>query len=88
MTTYKKIDLSAKNLKKGMKVYGINVLMCRQNKQGVNIAVDYADTEKAIKFFNEFDLKQYPSKSMILHCSLLGCKGVNNFGTLFKYEKI
>lgn len=51
--------ISAKNVKKGLKAYGIKVLRCRQNNTGsalITIESSKENQQKTIKFFKEFDL--------------------------------
>jgi hypothetical protein len=58
MKAVKTLQTNAKNIKKFLKLSGVNVLSCKQNGLGVIIAVSNTpeNVSKALKFFSEFGL--------------------------------
>ena len=82
MSAYIKQPLNAANVKKGMKAYGIDVLRCRSNKEGVLVTVKKSSVNLAINFFNEFGLSINPSTKPSFNYTSLDYV---DFGTLFKF---
>lgn len=79
---YSKSQLSAAGIKKGLKLYGVSVLRCRQSKEGVLVAVSPESKAKALNFFSEFELKSSPIMAAGVVSS--GSKYID-FGTLFNF---
>ena len=81
----KAIKLTSTSIKKALKVYGVDVKRCQQNKLGVLITISKSDSnlKKCLSFFNEFSITSLsggkPSPINIGDDYL-------DFGTLFYYE--
>lgn len=77
----------AKGLKKAMKASGIKVLRCAQNGMGALITIEGSikNQEKAVKFFNEFDLFITGNLSpKVVNENLI----YKDYGTLFNMQPI
>ena len=79
---YVKSQLSAAGIKKGLKLYGVSVLRCRQSKRGVLVAVSPESKEKALNFFSEYEIKSSPTMTA---CIVSSGSNYVDFGTLFNF---
>lgn len=85
MTQFRKETLVASSVKKALKCYGISVLRCRQNNEGVLVTVATKSKDLAIKFFNEFGLSRYPQSANL---PVSSSDKYFDFGTLYRFEEI
>jgi hypothetical protein len=76
--------LTAATIKKALKVYGVDVKRCQQNKLGVLVTIAKSDINlnKCLVFFNEFSIKRSPS--MNVSPVSIGSDYID-FGTVFHY---
>jgi hypothetical protein len=84
-----KYPLSAKNIKKAMKHYGINPLRCCKGngatKEAALITVKAEDYDKTAKFFKEFGIVNYAG---ITHRKPSTSMGTADFGACYMSEEM
>ena len=85
--TATKTEITAKEIKAQMIAEGIKVLKCRQDRSGVNIAIDGTEDnkDKFIAFCSVNGLMRSPLQRKLF--SVASIKGeFFDFGTLFKFS--
>jgi hypothetical protein len=87
MKAIKTLQTNAKNIKKFLKLSGVNVLSCKQNGLAVIVAVSNTpeNVSKALRFFSEFGLTRRDG-SAINSNGVARTSDFVDFGNLFRTE--